>query len=499
MKNVMLFPFIVCIMFVTIFTACSSDEDIHSIPVSTILKDGMIKLTNDVGEWDANVIYEEDGYMFFKEKDEAVDNLYLQFKSPMGDYDCCVLANKSNFLPEILCFSDETYYFDNWGDTLVVSMATENKFEVLDSVSFEISGYKFFSKSGNKHLIINYLNRDDKILKVVRALDAILGASENYTSSQLNRLKKALNNISMFHYYENVEEIVDGLDLCRQEYGEKGDSVIYCFSQYATSAKVSTFNSARFAVTVQTRMGASVYCNSAVVSGRIFCPNDQVSEKGTWGIIYAKEPNDLRFESENANVEYATEMDFTVELRNLEANTTYYYATFYKFNTEDHGDLFHHFGRKDAEYYVGSWPNSFTTLDPIVKVVSITNNEPVSFNEGQYQDWYTGELYGHYIHCTIYPKIVVKLEGIKKVIGYSVEFQNSVPFSHSYENGPYPRDEEFYWDGLIGDKWSADQKISGNNKLRVIVYIKEGMEVREIRSEWKAIHYSYLTGVSSEE
>ena len=44
---------------------------------------------------------------------------------------------------------------------------------------------------------------------------------------------------------ENVEEIIDDLDLCRQTYGEKGDSVIYCISQYATNAKLHTFDSAR--------------------------------------------------------------------------------------------------------------------------------------------------------------------------------------------------------------------------------------------------------------
>ncbi len=496
MKKVMLFRLFVYLILSTIIFACSTEKEIYLIPVETILKDGMIKLTDNIGEWDSNIIYEKGGYMFFKENDESVDDLYLQFMSPTGDYDCCIFANKSNYLPEILYFSDETYYFDNIGDTLVVSFATENKYEILDSIPFEITGYNCYSRSENNFLTITYLNRDDKVQKVVRALDAILEKGENYTSSQVKRLKTALDNISNFYYYENVEEIIDDLDLCRQTYGEKGDSVIYCISQYATNAKLHTFDSARFGVTTKTSMGAEVYCNTAVVSGRIFCPNDQVKEKGKWGIIYSKDYHDLNFDSENAFVVYADNMDFSVELCNLDCNTTYYYATFYRFNSSDHGDLFHHYGTKDAEYYVDSWPNSFKTLNPSVKVVSITNNEPVLFEEGQYQDWYTGELYGHYIHCTIYPKIVVQLDGIKNIIGYSIEFKHNVPFHHSYIDGPYLYEEEWLWDGFIEDKWSADNKISGNNNLRVIVYVKEGMGVREIRSEWKSIHYSYLTGVS---
>lgn len=495
-KSVMLLSYIICIIMTT-FSACSSEEIIDDlIPVETILEKGMIKLTNNVGEWDVNVIYEKDGYIFLKENDEAVESLYLQFMSPLNDYDCCILADKTNYLPEVLSFPDETYYFDNLGDTIVVSLSTEETFEVLDTIPFEISGYNSFSKSQKALTTITYLNRDDKIQKVVKALNAILNAGENYTSSQVKRLKKALDNISMFYYYENVEDIIDELDLCRQEYGEEGDSIIYCFSQYATKAKIKTFNSARYGVTTKTRMGAEVYCNSAIVSGRIFCANRQVSEKGKWGIIYAKDRHDLNFESENAQIVYATEKDFNVELRNLDMNTTYYYATFYKFNSKDHGDLYHHYGPKDAEYYVDSWPNSFKTVEPVVEIVSISNYEPVVFDELPEYDPITGQYTGgYYVGCTIYPKIRAKTEGIKYALGYTYELQGSVPFVHDV--GYMLEDEEsIYSEWVIKDKWSADLKLSGNTKLRFVIYIKTSTGIIGIPSEWIPVHYSYSSGVS---
>lgn len=483
-KNFRMLPLIMVIA----FWACSSveDEDLNLIPVEVALEEGLIKLTNGIGDWDANVIYEKDGYVFFKENHEAIDNLYLQFMSPKNDYNCCILADKSDYLPEVLCFSDETYYFENLGDTIVVSLSTEEKYEVLDSIPFEISYSNSYSKAVETFTTITYLNSDDKIQKVVRALDAILEAGESYTSSQVKRLKGALDNISMFYYYENVEEIINELDLCRQEYGEKGDSVIYCFSQYATKVKIQEFDSAIYGVTTKTRMGAEVSCNSAIVSGRIFCPNSQVSEKGQWGIIYAKDREDLNFESENAYIVYATEKDFTVELRNLDLNTTYYFATFYKFNSRDHGSLYHHYGPKDAEYYVDSWPNSFKTVEPIVEITSISNAEPV---------WL--DVVGG---CIIYPKIKMNFKGIKYVLGYSYEFQKSVPFYYSYVDGPYLFDEERLiseYENPICDKWSANSKISGYNKLRTVIYVKTSMGIASVVSEWIPVHYSYASGVSS--
>lgn len=480
-KSVMLLSYIICTIIMTTFSACSSEEIIDGlIPVETVLEKGMIKLTDNVGEWDVNVIYEKDGYIFLKENDEAVGSLYLQFMSPLNDYDCCILANKTNYLPEVLSFSDETYYFDNLGDTIVVSLSTEESFEVLDTIPFEISANNSFSKSQKALTIITYLNRDDKIQKVVKALDAILDAGENYTSLQVKRLKKALDNISMFYYYENVEDIIDELDLCRQEYDEEGDSIIYCFSQYATNAKIKTFNSARYGVTTKTRMGAEVYCNSAIVSGRIFCSNRQVSEKGKWGIIYAKDRHDLNFESENAQIVYATEKDFYVELRNLDMNTTYYYATFYKFNSKDHGDLYHHYGPKDAEYYVDSWPNSFKTVGPVVEITSISNEYPVLVDEDL---------------CCIYLKIKIKPKGIKYALGCSYELQNSVPFYYS-NDASLLEEECVYSEWVIGDKWFANSIFSGDTKLRVIIYVKTSTGVTGISSEWIPVHYSYSSGVS---
>ena len=499
-KNFRMLPF-ACIIMVTTFWACSSatDEDMDLIPVEAVLEEGMIKLMNGIGDWDANVIYEKDGYVFFKENHEAIDNLYLQFMSPKNDYNCCILADKSDYLPEVLHFSDETYYFENLGDTIVVSLSTEEKYEVLDSIPFEISYSNSYSKAVGTFTTITYLNRDDKIQKVVRALDAILEAGESYTSSQVKRLKRALDNISMFYYYENVEEIINELDLCRQEYGEKGDSVIYCFSQYATKVKIKEFDPAIYGVTTKTRMGAEVSCNSAIVSGRIFCPNRQVSEKGKWGIIYAKDREDLNFESENAHIVYATEKDFVVELRNLDLNTTYYFATFYKFNSRDHGGLYHRYGPKDAEYYVDSWPNSFKTVEPIVEIASISNSDPVVFDEGRYYNPITGEYGDYYVFCCILPKIKMNLKGIKYVLGYSYEFQNPVPFHYSYVNGPFLFDEERLIDGCVNpiyDKWSADSKISGDNNLRAVIYVKTSMGITSITSEWIPFHYSYVSGVS---
>jgi hypothetical protein len=60
-------------------------------------------------------------------------------------------------------------------------------------------------------------------------------------------------------------------------------------------------------------------------------------------------------------------------------------------------------------------------------------------------------------------------------------------------------DEERLIDGCVNpiyDKWSADSKISGDNNLRAVIYVKTSMGITSITSEWIPFHYSYVSGVS---
>ena len=337
------------------------DED-GLISVSEALKNGMIKLTENIGEWETAVIYAEDGYILYKNDtiNESQSMDYFQIQSPNADYDCAIYADKFTSIPKILILGDETYHFHNEGDSIIhVTLTTEEDSETLYSIRYTMSDE---TQSRSTFTTITYLNRDDKVQRVVKALDVILNAGTNYTSSQIKKINQALDNISMFYYYEDVESIIDSLDLCREIYGETGDSVIYCFTQYATKVKVATYDPVKYSIYVQTGWPKSVQGTSAIVRGKVICMSNAYRDLGRWGIIYSTNRSNLSLDNCEGIV-YTDIADFEVILAGLKENTTYYYKAFYKFDSSDHKDLRFQHGDRDAEYYVDSWYHSFTTND----------------------------------------------------------------------------------------------------------------------------------------
>ena len=91
------------------------------LSVSEVLKDGMIKITKHIGDWDAAVLYAEDGYIMYK--NEVIDDTrnmdYIQIQSPDADYDCAIFANSDNSLPELMAIGDEQFFFYNDGDSII--------------------------------------------------------------------------------------------------------------------------------------------------------------------------------------------------------------------------------------------------------------------------------------------------------------------------------------------------------------------------------------------
>ena len=360
-------------------SSCSEDDNYNpgeETFLAKILNKNLIKFTEGIGEWETAVIYEEDGYILYKEEKisetKTVD--YFQIESPDGDYDCAILADQETLIPQMLIMGNERYNFIRKGsDKLYISRSTEDGCELIDSLQYSINDESISSRGGFTFTTIQYINRDDKVKKVVKALDAILSAGDNYTSYQIKKLKEALDNISIFYYYENVEEIIEELDLCREIYGETGNEVIWCFTKYAAEARVHTLTTVRYGINVKTGTPPLKKTeNSAIVYGEVSCPDDQFYTLGRWGIIYSRNKN-LSMDNYEGIV-YATKGNFEdvswsgadnfrVTLNNLKPNTTYYYAAFYQFNSSDHGDLHMPYGDKKAESYadIGISPKDFTT------------------------------------------------------------------------------------------------------------------------------------------
>lgn len=482
----------------TALVSCTDDTDNdkpgNKIPVESILQGTLIKLTTGLGEWNCGVMYEKDGQILYKENEENAH--YLQFVSPGQAYDCALYASRDNYLPQQLSFTDESFYFDQQGDTaLVVSHSTDQGIETLDTLGIQFTHQprlQAASRSSWNVATIEYVNLDDKIKKVTKALNAILNAGQSFTSAQVKRLKKALDDIHRLYYYENVEDIIDELDICREENENNRDSLIYCFAQYATKAKIKKFHSARFHLSVKTGSVTDVFSTFAVVNGRIFCPDQDFRKLGSWGIIYSTSPDNLSLEN-NEGIAYADtqgKADFLVELHNLKPNTRYYYKTFYQFHNKNHGNLIFAYGDKHAESYVDNdwYMKEFVTPKKDVYIQNISNGYPVLYED----DFGLG---------TFYPIFSVKSSPHIKII-YNIQIElkdiENCPleiYTKQINFGDEGRKLSDFFNDYI-DKWGFTGRIRGENSIKFIftVKTKQGKKV-SVETDWARFRYDWQTGL----
>ena len=252
------------------------------LSVSEVLKDGMIKITKHIGDWDAAVLYAEDGYIMYK--NEVIDDTrnmdYIQIQSPDADYDCAIFANSDNSLPELMAIGDEQFFFYNDGDSIIsISHTATDGVEQVDSIPYTIA----MDSRSQGQATITYKNSDDEVQRAIKSLNTILQRT-SYASDKFEKLKKALNEIVKRDYHINSTNVVDSIDLCKDFYDEQGDSVVYCFAATADKDKVK-YRDVKYSISVETRRPVNVEAHSAVVAGRISCVSENFRNLGTWGMV----------------------------------------------------------------------------------------------------------------------------------------------------------------------------------------------------------------------
>ena len=331
------------------------------LSVSEVLKDGMIKITKHIGDWDAAVLYAEDGYIMYK--NEVIDDTrnmdYIQIQSPDADYDCAIFANSDNSLPELMAIGDEQFFFYNDGDSIIsISHTATDGVEQVDSIPYTIA----MDSRSQGQATITYKNSDDEVQRAIKSLNTILQRT-SYASDKFEKLKKALNEIVKRDYHINSTNVVDSIDLCKDFYDEQGDSVVYCFAATADKDKVK-YRDVKYSISVETLRPVIVKANTAVVAGRISCISEKFRKLGRWGVIYSTDRKNLSFGGKAvivaANID--SNKEFRVTLTELEAGTTYYYKAFYYFHSGNHGNLRFSYGNPNANSYV-SKESSFTVKE----------------------------------------------------------------------------------------------------------------------------------------
>lgn len=111
--------------------------------------------------------------------------------------------------------------------------------------------------------------------------------------------------------------------------------------------------------------------SSCTLSATIWCPSYTYNEYGTYGIVCDTDPAKLTLEEaeyQDSGYQSYEDLSFSVDFRGLKPNTTYYYRAYYKFNTEDHGNINPRYGADEDQVIYDAIYKSFRTGENMLTV-----------------------------------------------------------------------------------------------------------------------------------
>ena len=368
--------FFILIILTTIFSCTNKDEVPSTERLNETLSQGMLKITTGIGNWDMAIMFGPDSYLLYQSPKDDDMFAYMSLLSNDYDVNCGIFTDAATSMPEIIKFDNETFYFDNTGDSLLtVLKAGDKELEPITELPISISDSR-----SNAKVIITIPNDEDAAKRAARILSQIIEAGGNYTSANIKALKKCLDKINIMNYYEDVESILNELEECDTLYdaNQETDSLIYCFAQYADRAKIIYHDPVKYPLSLSTGSSYNITGTAATISGRIWCCSSQINQVGKYGIAYSTSPEDINLNNENG-VAYASSNhngNFSIRISGLKPNTTYYYKAFYIFNGRNHGDIKFSYGDPDAQSYMTSSYKSFTTKEE--SPVTFTSVQTVS-------------------------------------------------------------------------------------------------------------------------
>lgn len=350
------------------FASCDSKDDNESSvndKINDIVKLGMLKIDKGVGNWDFGIICDAESYLLYEQNEDDDIFDYISISSAEEDVDCGIFVNPADGLPGVVSFDDETFLFDNIGDSILeVSKMGVEDIEYLGSIPISYDNGPDYSR-GKASVLITYEPDKDMAKRAAGLLWSIIDNGGTYNSSNIEHLKRVLNKIFLMRYYDDVESVLDELELCAERYKTDNDvdSLVYCFASNAEKSKIRYHDPVKYGLSLRFENAYNIKSNSANISGRVFCASNHFDSLGKYGIVYSKSPNDFDLSDESKLV-YARgnhNGNFSVRLSNLEPNTTYYYKAFYKFDSGNHGDIVFSYGPQKAASYMTSSTKSFVT------------------------------------------------------------------------------------------------------------------------------------------
>lgn len=352
------------------FSACCSTDDVSEYANSNDNKkvptqedvlaktDGIIGLQSGIGDWDEAYLTRY-GYFCYKRETNTNASEYssVAFLPADGSDIISLIATKSDNIPTQMVTKNGIVYFSFPNDSILELLYDDgNTVTMLNSIAYS-----------KKELLNLIANNNGDAFKAILASSGLLMKFEPTQGglggpvSGYGRIFEEVSempyiqdggvvdeiNVSDSGNYEFVENISEWYD------DEVGQNVCNTLSLWTGKATY--------------KVGGS----SCTLSGTIWCPSNVYNNYGTYGIICDEDLSKLTVgnaEYEGAGFQSNDDLSYSVDFRGFKPNTTYYYRAYYKFNSNDHGNIVPRYGNLTDQIVYDSTIKSFKTGDNALSV-----------------------------------------------------------------------------------------------------------------------------------
>lgn len=358
--------------------SCSSDESGPS--QADIIKgaDGIITLTENIGNWDAAYVTNKGYFCYGEDAFSAKDNAKVSTKSLKassaskysnvtyttadGRDMVSVLATKTEGIPTQLVTSKGIIYFSFPNDSILEVLFDNGKeVTMIDSIAYKKALLPIFNGFSNSDMFKAILANTGQLLNtkndsIAAGAASIVNLMKNYAA--------IFEEISKQNYTDN-KDILNQIDKTKD-----GD---YSFSDNANQWYEENVEE-KVSNTLMLWTGKATFKvggSSSTLSGTIWCPMGNYNDYGTYGILCDVSKDNLfvgSAEYEGKGFQGEDDLSFGVDFRGFKPNTTYYYRAFYKFNGADHGGIVPLYGTETDDVIYDQTIKSFTTGDNMLAV-----------------------------------------------------------------------------------------------------------------------------------
>ncbi len=348
---------------ISLFTACSSDDDVVQI---NILENatGIVPLTSGVGDWDAAFLtrsgyfcYSGDALATDTEADDGGKFVSVTYMAPDGSDIVSILATEDGKIPSQMVTSKGIAYFSFPNDTILELLYDDGEtVAMLDSIPYDKTALPSFGKFASdafKGTLANIA----KLLKGHTQSGIVAGGmSSAILSDTYGTIFEEVCDEDYVQDDELVAEVPTNNDGNYSFTETMGDWYEQEVSDNVCNTLLIWTGNASF------KVGGS----SCTLSGTIWCPSNTYNEYGTYGILCDTEVSNLVLDAaeyEGTGYQSENDLSFGVDFRGFKPNTTYYYRAYYQFNSADHGNIVPKHGSPSDQVIYDTVIKSFQTGD----------------------------------------------------------------------------------------------------------------------------------------